>query len=62
MGQLGLYNMGQDNLIELYLVVFFLTVMAFWKHRGNIGRLIHGNERKTYLSGKNKEKAKEENK
>lgn len=62
MGQMGLYNMAQDNLIELYLIVFFLTVMAFWKHRGNIDRLIHGNERKTYLSKKNKDKAKEENK
>lgn len=33
-----------------------LTVMAYWKHRQNIVRLIHGNERKTYLF-KNKKSA-----
>jgi glycerol-3-phosphate acyltransferase PlsY len=28
--------------------------MAFWRHRENIKRLIHGEERKTYLTKKNK--------
>ncbi|MDE6168788.1 MAG: hypothetical protein K2G28_10065 [Acetatifactor sp.] len=31
----------------------FLAVMSYWKHRQNIVRLIHGNERKTYLFKKN---------
>ena len=29
--------------------------MAYWKHRENIKRLLHGEERKTYLFKKNKE-------
>lgn len=54
-GQMGLFEgMSQAQLIEMYLVFGFLAVMAFWKHRENIRRLIHGNERKTYLFKKNK--------
>ena len=36
-------------------VAVLLALMAFIRHRGNISRLIHGNERKTYLTKKNKE-------
>lgn len=54
-GQLGLFgNMSQAHLIEMYIVAFLLAVMAFWKHRANIVRLIHGEENKTYLSKKNR--------
>lgn len=54
-GQLGLFgDMSQAHLIEMYVVVFLLAVMAFWKHRANIVRLIHGEENKTYLSKKNR--------
>lgn len=49
-GQLGDYGMGQTALHEMYLVTALLTAMAFFKHRGNIGRLLRGVERKTYLS------------
>ena len=57
-GQLGVFHgMSQVNLYELYAVAAFLTVMAYWKHRENIGRLLKGNERKTYLFKKNKEEA-----
>lgn len=60
-GQAGLFEgMTQANLNEMYIITAFLTVMAYWKHRENIKRLIHGNERKTYLSKKKQEKAKEE--
>ncbi len=55
MGQLGVFGMSQAILMEMYLVGAFLTVMAFVKHRSNIVRLIHGEERKTYLSKKNVE-------
>ena len=48
-GQLGVFGMSQSALWELYLVTAFLTAMAYWRHRSNIVRLIHGNERKTYL-------------
>ncbi len=55
-GQCGLFgSMSQAELIEMYIVAFFLAVMAFWKHRENIVRLLHGEERKTYLTKKNRE-------
>ena len=55
-GQLGLFgDMSQAHLNEMYVVAFLLAVMAFWKHRANIVRLIHGEERKTYLSKKNRQ-------
>lgn len=55
LGQLGVFTgMTQAYLIELYIVTAFLTVMAFWRHRQNIVRLVKGEERKTYLFKKNK--------
>lgn len=59
MGQYGVFAMPQAYLNEMYLLGILLTVMAFVKHRQNIVRLIHGEERKTYLSKKNKEPDKE---
>ena len=56
-GQLGVYGMNQNLLFEMYAVGVFLAVMAFVKHRANIGRLIKGTESKTYLSKKKKEEA-----
>lgn len=54
-GQLGLFpGMSQMHLIEMYIIAAFLTVMAYYKHRENIKRLIKGEERKTYLFKKNK--------
>ena len=53
-GQLGLFGMSQAYLNEMYVVTALLAVMAFWKHRTNIGRLLRGEERKTYLFKKNK--------
>ncbi len=53
-GQSGLFGMSQAYLNEMYIVAFLLAVMAFWKHRENIVRLIKGEERKTYLTKKNK--------
>lgn len=54
-GQLGYFHMSQTLLLEMYGVGMFLTVMAFWKHRANIIRLLKGEERKTYLKKKNTE-------
>lgn len=54
MGQMGVFGVAQNVLIEMYIVVFILTVLAFIMHRENIKRLIHGNERKTYLFKKKK--------
>ena len=54
-GQLGVFgSMSQGQLLEMYAVAAFPTVMAYWKHRQNIVRLLHGEERKTYLFKKNK--------
>lgn len=54
-GQTGLFSeMTQGQLIEMYVLFGCLLIMAYWKHRENIVRLIHGNERKTYLFKKNK--------
>ena len=55
MGQLGkLGAIEQPMLNEMYIVAFLLLVMAYWKHRENIKRLLTGTERKTYLFKKNK--------
>ena len=54
-GQRGVFgSMSQGPLLEMDAVAAFLTVMAYWKHRQNIVRLLHGEERKTYLFKKNK--------
>lgn len=57
-GQMGLFETSQNILIEMYIITAFLTVMAYYKHRANIGRLLRGEERKTYLSKKKQEAAK----
>ncbi len=45
-GQQGGFGMEQAQLYELYIVVGLLTVLAFYRHRANIGRLLHGTENK----------------
>lgn len=54
-GQMGIFGeMTQAQLYEMYAISAFLAIMAYWRHRENIVRLLHGNERKTYLLKKNK--------
>lgn len=54
-GQMGLFEGAtQSQLMEMYIITAFLTVMAYWKHRANIVRLLKGEERKTYLFKKDK--------
>ena len=53
-GQMGIFGVAQSVLNELYVIVFLLTVLAFYMHRANIKRLLTGTERKTYLLKKNK--------
>lgn len=49
-GQLGVFTgTSQAQLIEMYIITALLTIMAYWKHRTNIVRLIKGEENKTYL-------------
>ncbi len=52
LGQMGIFGMSQAYLIEMYIIAGLLTVMAYWKHRENIKRLVSGTERKTYLTHK----------
>ena len=51
-GQTGMYPCSQLVLYEMYVVAFLLMALAYWRHRQNIGRLIHGNENKIFLSKK----------
>lgn len=55
LGQSGIFGMTQPLLIEMYIIAGLLTVMAYYKHKDNIKRLLSGTERKTYLGHKNKE-------
>lgn len=52
MGQTGQLNMEPARIYEMYIVAGLLAVLALYKHRANIVRLIHGNENKTYLKKK----------
>lgn len=49
LGQSGMFGMTQNYLNEMYMIGAVLTVLAFWMHRANIQRLMHHEERKTYL-------------
>lgn len=54
-GQMGVFgDMAQPQLYEMYALSLFLAALACWMHRANILRLLHGNERRTYLLKKNK--------
>ncbi len=52
LGQLGFFGLSQSLLYELYALVFALAVLAFYKHRTNIKRLLSHTENKTYLKEK----------
>lgn len=52
LGQIGHFGMQQVYLNEMYAVGAFLTLLAFYKHRENIKRLIKGTETKTYIKKK----------
>lgn len=48
-GQSGWFGVSADCLYEMYAVTAALCVLAFWMHRANIRRLLHHEERRTYL-------------
>lgn len=54
LGSRGVWGLEGSALPEFYLLVVFLTLLAFWKHKDNIKRLLQGNENKTYLLKKDK--------
>ncbi len=53
-GQKGMFGASQAVLNEMYIVTALLTALAYYKHRANIVRLLKGEERKTYLTKRNK--------
>lgn len=56
-GNKGDFGLAPGNLPEFYIVAAVISGQAFWRHRANIGRLIHGKESKISLgSGKKKER------
>ena len=46
MGRCGAYGLSSVSSIEYGAVTAVIAAMAFWRHRANIVRLIHGNENK----------------
>ena len=47
-GQMGLYHMAQAPLVEMYVLAVFLAVMAIYRHRANIVRLLNGTENRIF--------------
>ena len=47
-GQLGFYGVSQAVLIEIYVLAAFLAVMAIYRHRANIVRLLNGTENRIF--------------
>lgn len=47
-GQMGFYHMAQPALMEMYVLGAFLNIMAIYRHRANIVRLLHGTEHKVF--------------
>lgn len=55
-GQLGVFApTSQAHLIEIYIIQGILTFMAYYRHRANLGRLLSGTERQTFIFKRNKE-------
>lgn len=59
-GQLGIWNMAQNYLIEMYAIAFLLALLACYRHKENIKRLFNGTENKTFLSKRNRRESAEE--
>ena len=46
MGSNGSFSVQAGYLPEFYIVAAVISAQAFWRHRANIVRLVHGNENK----------------
>ena len=53
-GQLGWLNVTTTYRAEIYILAAVISLMGIVRHRENIGRLLHGNENKLSLKGKQK--------
>ncbi|MDO4275742.1 MAG: glycerol-3-phosphate 1-O-acyltransferase PlsY [Eubacteriales bacterium] len=56
-GELGAYGMDRPHTMELYGVMAVLTLLAFYRHRANIVRLLKGTENKIFLGKSGEKKA-----
>ena len=54
-GRMGMFGISGAMLIEIIVIQGILTFMAWYRHRENIGRLLAGKERKTYIFKRNAE-------
>lgn len=54
-GRMGVFGVSGAMLLEIIVIQGFLTAMAWYRHRANIGRLLSGTERKTYIFKRNTE-------
>lgn len=45
-GQMGGFNLQETQLYEFYGIAVLLMILAFWRHRANIKRLLKGTENK----------------
>lgn len=52
-GQYGLFKMAAPYLYEMYILVLLLTILAWYRHKENIKRLLAGEENR-FGSGKKK--------
>ncbi len=54
LGQSGTFGMEANYLYETYAIAAFLMILAFYKHRANIGRLLNETENKLSIGKANK--------
>ena len=55
-GRMGMFGITGAMLAEIIIIQGILTFMAWYRHRENIGRLLAGKERKTYIFKRNSER------
>ena len=51
-GQMGCFQVGEQYLLEVYVLGGMFTLLAYWGHRQNILRLLHKEERKIVFKKK----------
>ena len=55
-GAIGCYGMDLSHTVEMDVVMGLMTVLAVYRHRSNISRLLSGKESKVYLGKASKNK------
>lgn len=57
-GEQGGFSLDRPELTEFYVLAVFLAILAIWRHRANIKRLVQGTENKinVFTIGKKKHK------